>query len=83
MAVTLDDFLISSTSPALIDNFYNKLCPKYKSKLLAKPTRLLVWTLSYGEDEIITITQPTSVHARTTDSSMRHGGGRLAPYNHI
>lgn len=58
MALTIDDFLVAASSPAVYRNLLRVISPKYKIKDLGPATRILNWTLRRSPTNRYHLSQP-------------------------
>lgn len=79
VALTVDDFIVSSTKSTLITDLYNTLTLKYNIKRLGLPTNYLNWHITHNE-EGIHISQPHVIDKILTKLNLNNANSSPTPY---
>lgn len=82
VAIAVEDFLATASTPAAIDKFYNTMNARYKIKRFEKPKIYRGWHFHHGEDGRIALSQSLLIDKKLQDSGMVKCKGKHTPYPH-
>ena len=76
----MDDFTVTATTQALLDEFANVLTTAYTIKRLGEPHALLGWTVQRTANGALHISQPTATACILRKAEMHVANGKPTPY---
>lgn len=80
MAIAVDDFLATASSPKAMDKFHNIMSTRYKIKRLGRPRRYLGCHFHYKLNGTIALSQLVHIDKTLNDAGMLRANGKHTPY---